>query len=121
MWVDACAAGSAGLAVLVLRDWLAHLYAFPVSLVLFLGCANLAYASYSGLLAALASRGRWPSGRAIDLLVVANSSWVLVCLAVLASTIRSASILGTAHVVLEGAFVGSLALVERRWVRPFAR
>lgn len=121
LWVDACAAASAGLAVSVLREWLAHLYGFPISLVLFLGFANLAYASYSGSLAVLASTGRLLSVRAVDLLVLANSCWVLVCAAVLASTMHTASVFGIAHLVLEGAFVGSLALVERRWVRPFAR
>jgi hypothetical protein len=54
--LDASAACVAGLAVLALRSWLAPLYGFPPELVLFVGASNLAYASYSGSLAVLATR-----------------------------------------------------------------
>lgn len=121
MWVDACAAGSAGLTVLVLHEWVAQLHAFPRSLVLFIALTNLAYGSYSFSLATRASSATPPSRRAIDVLIIANLSWVAVCASMLAFMVDSASVFGLAHLVLEGVFVGVLGLVERRWVRPFAR
>jgi hypothetical protein len=119
--LDAGAACAAGFAVLALRDRLALLHAFPLALVVFLGASNLAYASYSGSLATLAGLRRMPSRRAIDVLVVANLAWTAVCGTVLVATWRSASVLGLAHVAFEGLFVGALAVVEYRLVRPQAR
>ncbi|MDC0667862.1 hypothetical protein [Nannocystis radixulma] len=121
LWLDGSAACVAGVVVLALHDALARLHAFPPALVLFVGAANLAYASYSGSLAVLASLGRTPTRRAIDILVVANLAWIAVCAAILAATSRSASAFGLAHVGLEALFVGSLAVAEYRKVRPFAR
>lgn len=121
LWLDGGPAAVAGALVLALHDPLARLHAFSTELVLFVGAVNLAYACYSGSLAVLASRGRTPSRRAIDILVVANAAWVVVCAAILTATAGSASVFGVAHVGLEGLFVGSLAVAEYRHVRPFAR
>jgi hypothetical protein len=121
LWLDGSAACVAGVVVLALDDALAGLHAFPPALVLFVGAANLAYAAYSGSLAVLASLGRTPTRRAIDILVVANLAWVAVCAAILAATAPSASAFGLAHVGFEALFVGSLAVAEYRQVRPFAR
>ncbi len=116
LWLDGGAGCVVGLLVVTLREWLAAIYSFPLDLVLFFGLSNLAYSSYSTTLAVLASTGRTPSVRALGLLVVANGTWVLVCAAVLASTWRSASVLGLASVALEGIFVGSLAYAEYRFL-----
>ncbi len=114
LWPDGGAGAVVGLLVVTLREWLASLYSFPKGLVLFIGLANLAYSSYSTTLAVLASTGRTPKTRSLRLLVVANGSWVFVCAVILASTWRSASVLGLASVALEGIFVGSLAYAEYR-------
>ena len=121
LWLDGSAACVAGLVVLALHEALAQLHAFPPALVLFIGAVNLAYSCYSGTLAFRASRGHTPSRRAIGILVVANLAWVAVCAAIVAITASTASIFGLAHVGLEGLFVGALAIVEYRRVRPFAR
>jgi len=121
LWFDGGAACTAGIAMLALRDWLSRLHAFPAALVVFLGVCNLAYASYSGTLATLASRGRTPSRRAIDALVAANLAWTLVCGVIVVATWRTSSVFGLLHVAFEGLFVGALGMVERRLVAPFAR
>lgn len=118
LMLDGGAAASAGLGVLVLRGFLSRLHGFPLPLVTFLGCVNLAYACYSGSLAWRAVRGRRPSRRAIDVLIAANLAWALVCVAMVVRMRPSATIFGLAHVVFEGAFVVSLAYLEARWVRP---
>jgi hypothetical protein len=93
---------------------LAWLQGFPEGLILFMGLANLVYASYSTTLAVLASRGRTPSRRAIWRLVIANGAWVLVCAVVLASTWPFATAFGRGLVTFEAVFVGSLAFAEYR-------
>lgn len=93
----------------------------PLSLVTLIGCANLAYGSYSGTLAVRAWYQRAPSRRAVDLLIAANLAWTVVCAALVLATFRSASVFGLGHVILEGLFVAWLAFAERRLVRPFAR
>jgi hypothetical protein len=119
--IDAGAACAAGLTGLALRDYLVRLHALPAGLLLFVAVANLTYASYSGTLAALAWRGKTPSRLSIDILVLANLTWVAVCIAIVVATWRSASIFGLAQVALEGLFVCSLAVAEYRLVRPHAR
>jgi hypothetical protein len=120
LWLDGGAAFLAGASVLALRGWLAPLHAFAPALVLVLGVVNLLYASYAGALAVLASRGLPLKRRAIDVLVFANSAWVVVCAGLVAWHWSSASAFGLLHVAFEGAFVGTLALAEARFVRPCA-
>ena len=111
----------AGLGALALHQWLARLYGFPTALVLFIGAANLAYASYSGSLAVLASRGSRLPRRAIDVLVMGNLAWVAVCGGILIATREYASVFGVALVAFEACFVASLAVAEYRYVRPAAQ
>lgn len=119
--IDGAAGSAVGVFTLTFREWLAELYAMPLSLVTLIGFANLAYGSYSGTLAVRAWYQKTPSRRAIDLLIAANLAWTVVCAVLVAATYRSASVFGLGHVVLEGLFVAWLALAERRLVRPFAR
>lgn len=114
LWLDGGAGATVGILVVVFREWLAALQGFPQSLVLFMGLANLAYASYSTTLAARASSGRTPSRRSIAWLVAANGGWALVCGVILASTWPFATPFGRALVAFEGLFVGSLAFIECR-------
>ena len=119
--LDGAAASVAGLSMLAAREWLSALHAFAPALLLFMALSNLAYASYSGTLAVRAYLSKVPTRPAIDVLVIANFVWVAVCCAIIAVTWRSATTYGLAHVALEGAFVGGLALAEFWLVRPFAR
>lgn len=117
---DAGAALAAGLFVLSLHGVLAQLYGFSPALVLTMGAVNIAYGAYSGALALRAARGKTPVRGAIDLLVAANLGWAAVCGFLVAQHWHVAGWLGLLHVAFEGLFVGTLALLELRFVRPDA-
>lgn len=121
LWFDSLGGLVAGVVALLVRRWLASLYGFSVDLVVLIAAANIAYGTYSGALAVLASRGGPLPRLAIDVLVLANLAWTAVCAALLRHTWPSASAFGIAHLALEGLWVGALGIVEYRRVRPFAR
>lgn len=76
LWVDCTAAASAGLIVLFAGEWFSQLYHLPKHVVIFIGCINLLYACYSFALANYKKR----SLLLINILAIANSIWVVVCL-----------------------------------------
>ena len=117
--VDGLAGCAAGLLVLALLDWLTRLHQLPGQLLLFMGIVNLLYGSYSGSLALRARRGPMPGRRWIDLLIIGNTGWALVCIGLAVSYWNTASIFGLVHLLFEAAFVLFLAILERRLVRPF--
>ena len=108
----------AGALVLALRGPVAGFYGLSVAVVTFVALANLVYGAYSSTLALRASRGTMPSRRAVDVLIVANACWTVVCLGILVTTRGSAAIFGQLHVGLEGLYVLGLAGIEARYVRP---
>lgn len=118
---DSSAGLVAGLLMLTVRDWLAALTGLPVPVVLFVAVANLAYGGYSGWLVMIARRRGMPSRRAVTVLIVANVAWAGVCAMLLARFGALATVFGWLHLVLEGALVASLGLVEWRVVRPLTR
>jgi hypothetical protein len=120
LWIDCSGACAAGVGVLSLHHGLVALYRLPASLVWLIGSVNLLYATYSGALATRASLRASPTPRAVDLLIIANLTWALGCWAIALGMWHSASAFGRAHLVLEGLYVGALALVESRWLRPSA-
>lgn len=110
LWVDCTAAFLAGAAVIALSGWLSQLHGLPQGLLLFIGAANLVYATYSFTLARWAARPL----SLIRLLVYANWAWVIVCMALAATFWDQASPFGIAHLLGEAAFVGTLATMEWR-------
>ncbi|HEX5657015.1 MAG TPA: hypothetical protein VFX59_07455 [Polyangiales bacterium] len=118
LWVDGAAATGAGITVLALRQWLAPLHGIEPAFVTFLGVVNLCYGAYAGSLALRASRASALHRVAIDVLVLANAAWAVVCAGIVVARWTSASRYGLMHVAFEGAFVGTLAFVEYRLVRP---
>jgi hypothetical protein len=108
LWIDCAAGALAGAAVLALGPWLSRLYALPRELLLFVGAANLLYASYSFSLARRAERPMF----LVKLLVYANAAWVPVCLGLAASFRGRATVFGLAHLIGEALFVGGLAALE---------
>jgi hypothetical protein len=108
LWVDCSAALLAGLAVLSLSRWLSQLYAVPRELLIGVGFANLAYGTFSFI---LARRSRRPRSQ-IVLLVVANATWAALCALLAALLAETASGFGLAHFIGEGIFVGGLAGLE---------
>lgn len=110
LWFDSRSGLAVGIGGLLLAGWLSGLYLIPRPLLMAMAAVNLAYGSYSGLLARRAVR---PSGL-ILLLVIANAAWAVVCVALAIRLAPTASRLGLAVLVFEAAFVGGLALMEWR-------
>lgn len=96
--------------MLALSGWLGALYGLPRAFVLGMGIANVAYGACSGL---LWRRPRRPLPL-LTLLVAANGAWAALCLTAAAMLWTRASLLGRATLLLEGAFVGGLAVLEWR-------
>ena len=111
LWVDCLAGFAVGVGVLLLSSWLSDLYQLPFRLIIFMGIANLTYASYSF---SLARRTVRPI-KLILLLAAANVFWAVVCLFLLALHRDSVSLIGAAVLVFEAVFVGGLGLLEYRW------
>ena len=111
LWIDGLGGVVAGLAVLLLRNWLSEWYRLPPQFLLLIGVANLAYGSYS---LSLAMRARRPI-IFILLLAAANLTWTILCLRWAVMYAGTASWLGLAHLIIEGLYVGALACLEWRW------
>lgn len=111
LWVDCIAGALAGVTVLMLSGWLSGLHGLPRELLLLNGAANVLYASYSF---SLAKRARRPRSL-INLLVLANLAWAVVCLWLVSVFAGSATVFGIGHLVGEAVFVGGLAGLEWRW------
>lgn len=111
LWIDCSAAALAGVAVILLCDWLSAIYALPRALLFFIGVMNLVYASYSFTLAKWTYRPQ----SMIGLLVVGNLLWAAVCLGLAFYFWPLATIWGLGHLIGEAIFVGGLATLEWRW------
>lgn len=110
LWVDCTAGAIVGVLVLAFSGWLARVHGLPEGVVLLLGTANLAYATYSFTLARSPRR----TLRQIEVLVVANAAWAVVCVGLAVRYGERASAFGFVHLLGEALFVGGLAAVEWR-------
>ena len=119
--VDGVGGLAVGVLMMVVLRPLAALYGLPWGVVTFVAAANVAYGSYSSTLAYRASRGKEASRRAVDVLILANTMWTLVCTALLVATWGTAGLFGQLHIGAEGLYVLALAVVEARYVRPLTR
>ena len=108
LWFDCVAGGVVGLVTLALSAPLARLLGLPHAVLVFTALANLAYGTYSFSLA----RQPQPPRRAVQVLIVANAAWTVVCVALAASLAGPGRWLGVAYLLAEGLFVGVLAAVE---------
>ena len=111
LWIDCTAAAVAGVIVLLIHGWLSGWYGLPQELLIFIGAANVIYASYSG---SLAVRARRPK-HLILILVAANLLWSMVFVMIALTYKDTATLLGLAHLLGEALFVGGLAVLEWRW------
>ncbi len=111
LWIDCTAAAVAGLIVLFISGWLSGWYGLPQELLIFIGAANVVYASYS---CSLSMRSRRPQ-EIILFLVAANLLWSLFCVMLALIHMDTATIFGLAHLLGEALFVGGLAGLEWRW------
>ena len=111
LWIDSAAAASAGFFVLLLASWLSELYRLPHGLLLFIGAVNLFYAGYAGSLAIRRKRPR----ALLYVLIIGNTLWMGMCLALALRFAGHAAPLALAHLIGEALFVGALAACEWRW------
>lgn len=111
LWIDCTAGAVVGLVVLLFTTPLSHLQALPHDLLLFMGAANVLYASFSFFIATRRTRPL----PLIKLLVVANGCWSLVCVCLAVAFADTATIFGLGHLIAEAVFVGSLAAQEWKW------
>lgn len=112
LWIDCTGGLVVGVLVLALSSWLSTLFAMPVRFVVVLGAANLGYGLYSLQLARRTVRPR----ALLRLLVGANLAWAVFCVLASVRLASQASYLGLAHLLLEGAYVGGLGLLEWRYL-----
>lgn len=111
LWIDSGGGLLAGAGVLALRGWIAELHGLPVDVITFLGAANVAYGTFSGVLSVWTPPVRRGPTTA---LVIANFAWPLVCVGVCAAYAGAIGPTGVMHLIGEGLYVGGLAEVERR-------
>lgn len=119
--LDSGAALTAGVLMLALARVLAPWYQVEVELLHLLGVVNLVYGVGSGALAMQARRALAPRRRWVELLIAGNLGWAAVCAGLIASLWGRVGPLAYLHLAFEGTFVAVLAVLERRWVRPWAR
>lgn len=112
---DWIAGATAGVLVLALHRWLTALYQLPRTLLLVIGCANLAYACVSFTLDRRRQGEKVPFLRAM---AVANVLWAIGCVIMAAVWVGRASIFGMGQLIGEGVFVGWLGLLEWRAASP---
>ncbi len=110
LWIDCGAGLTVGILVLSLAEWLSRLYGLPLALVMAMGVANVAYGTFSFSLARRATRPRIR----LQLLVIANGMWAVVCTVAAVVMAPHATPIGLATLLLEGVFVGGLAALEWR-------
>lgn len=111
LWVDGIGAITVGTLVLIINDWLSKLYGLPQKFVIFMGIVNIAYGLYSTPLAIRKRRSK----RSLKVLVIANSTWSLLCFLFAVRFMKVISVFGLLHLVGEGIYVGGLAYLEWRW------
>jgi hypothetical protein len=111
LWIDGTAGLLAGISLFLTLDWLEELYNIPRGTLVFIGLANLTYATYSLSIARLKKR----PGILIVILVIANLGWALNCLRMAITLGDTASIFGMIQLIGEAIFVGGLACLEWRY------
>ena len=116
LWVDSLGALLVGVGVLTFTGLVARLDNLPIEIVRASALANLAYGSFSGVLATLAARRGMAPRPGVRLLIIANLAWAVVCVAWLTRYGAQATPLGWMHIGGEGLVVTTLAVLEWRWV-----
>ncbi|MCQ8849324.1 hypothetical protein NQT74_12075 [Alteromonas stellipolaris] len=111
--VDGSAGLAVGLVLFALAEWVSELYRLPLNVILFLASANILYGCYALALALSNQR----SLMAIKVLSIANSVWVVICVAIVVLYVQTASPVGFLFIGGEALFVGVLAVYE--WKNRF--
>lgn len=111
--IDGSAGLAVGLVLFALAEWVSELYRLPLNIILFLASANILYGCYALALALSNQR----SLMAIKVLSIANSVWVVICVAIVVLYVQTASPVGFLFIGGEALFVGVLAVYE--WKNRF--
>jgi hypothetical protein len=111
--IDGSAGLAVGLVLFALAEWVSELYRLPLNVILFLASANILYGCYALALALSNQR----SLMAIKVLSIANSVWVVICVAIVVLYVQTASPVGFLFIGGEALFVGVLAVYE--WKNRF--
>ncbi|RXJ72220.1 hypothetical protein CS022_16860 [Veronia nyctiphanis] len=114
LYIDGGAGFTVGLLLLLLLDRISSLYNLPVSVVMFLGVANVCYGLYGITIAA----SRFKNSASISLLAIANGCWMVICTLLVLYHLKTASLIGLSFLSLEAIFVGFLAWFE--WENRYA-
>lgn len=108
LWVDCIGALITCVILLILSGWVAPFYGLPHWFVIGHAFVHMAYGTYSFSLAVRKTRPM----HLIKLLVFANAAWAIFCLTFALFLIGNASAFAIVHFILEGLYVGGLAVVE---------
>jgi hypothetical protein len=111
--IDGSAGLAVGLVLFALAEWVSELYRLPLNVILFLASANILYGCYALALALSNQR----SLMAIKVLSIANSVWVVICVAIVVLYVQTLSPVGFLFIGGEALFVGVLAVYE--WKNRF--
>ena len=109
-WIDACAALTAGVLMLLLRGVLSDFYGLSVRFITVIALVNMAYSIPGFTLGRLRPRPRW----LLHVLIAANLSWTCICVLLALRAPDTITFWGYGHILGEGAFVATLALFEWR-------
>jgi len=95
-----------GLIVLLIQPFLSQLEGLPKTTIVGMGIANIAYESYS-----LFVTTREPRSIFIQILAIANITWLFVCLGIVLIFIRNITATGVIFILFEGLYVPSLGVI----------
>lgn len=116
LWIDCLGGLIVGCAVIACHQVLSDWENLPIRIVIGMGVANVLYGSYSLYVTTRRSR----SIGLIQLLAIANMSWLFVCIGIAASHWPEISAFGLLHVIGEGAYVAGLGYTEWRLQKTLA-
>ncbi|MDM7923362.1 MAG: hypothetical protein QUS14_13780 [Pyrinomonadaceae bacterium] len=116
LWVDCLGAIATGVMLIALSGWLGPLYGLPAWVVVAHGFVHMTYGTYS---LSLAVRNRRPMSL-IKLLVFANAGWAVLCVIFAGVLLTVGTGFAVAAFVVEGIYVGGLAMFEWNNRKPLA-
>jgi hypothetical protein len=108
IWIDCYAAFVAGLFLLILKSKLAPFFNLPESLLTNMMLVAFVFSCFSFY---LANQNPKPN-ILLKTLVLGNAMYAILCLGLLLSYSRTASIFGIGYFILDATIVGFLAFVE---------
>lgn len=115
LWLDCIGAFVAGSLILGFHQLISRWDSLDISIVLFVGVANLVY-GFGSLYVNTIGR----TVRSISTLALANVFWLAVCISIIAFNWNSISSFGIAHKLLEGTYVAGLGITEWKFRNQLA-